>query len=234
MVLNSGTVLGSNAKRLQISDTQGERLLPGEGSTDPLVLQGRYVQLLHDDDDIGTRAYIQTYDSSYGHVYPLDGSFTEDMIASANRVRFYKYTNNTDSILPGDIVKCASTTNVLTQSTTVNSGAFTDYSINFKIFNQKVTQSGTYTFNYIHNGQKWEYNNVEVSLADYGITLNSSIGNEDTNISFDYTRYTDTIDNIPVVQGDLVLLKDQTDAADNGVYIVDTGAAWGRSASFDT
>ena len=41
-----------------------------------------------------------------------------------------------------------------------------------------------------------------------------------------------TIDGIAVVSSDRVLVKDQTDATENAVYIVDTGA-WSRAADFD-
>src|SRR5688572_24316938 len=41
-----------------------------------------------------------------------------------------------------------------------------------------------------------------------------------------------TIDGIAVVEGDRVLVKDQTDASENGVYKV-TPAGWTRATDFD-
>ena len=41
-----------------------------------------------------------------------------------------------------------------------------------------------------------------------------------------------TVDGIAVVTGDRVLVKDQTDAVDNGIYVVDTGD-WTRAEDFD-
>ena len=245
MILNTGEILGSNSNRLQLADSSSNpQKLPGDGSTDILVLQGRYVQLFNSDGtkQIGTRAYVQNYDSSYGHIYPISGSFTEDMINSANQVRFYKYTNNENSVLPGDVVKCASTSNVRTESECNDAGGTlpqtsAGYTIsNMGTLNQKITTDGQYLFTCTDGSTNtWTYGNSQgpvVVLSDYGITLNVAPSTNDT-IKFDYTRFTSIIDNIPVDQGDLVLLKDQTNAKENGVYIVDTGAKWGRSASYD-
>jgi hypothetical protein len=41
-----------------------------------------------------------------------------------------------------------------------------------------------------------------------------------------------TIDGVSVVSGDRVLVKDQTDATENGIYVVDT-TAWDRAKDFD-
>lgn len=41
-----------------------------------------------------------------------------------------------------------------------------------------------------------------------------------------------TIDGVAVVSGDRVLVKDQTDATENGIYVVDT-TAWDRAKDFD-
>jgi hypothetical protein len=41
-----------------------------------------------------------------------------------------------------------------------------------------------------------------------------------------------TIDAVALVTGDRVLVKDQTDGTENGIYVVDTGA-WGRAVDFN-
>jgi len=43
-----------------------------------------------------------------------------------------------------------------------------------------------------------------------------------------------TIDGVSVVAGDRVLVKDQTTAAENGIYVVVSGGAWTRATDFDT
>ena len=42
-----------------------------------------------------------------------------------------------------------------------------------------------------------------------------------------------TVDNYTVYNGDRILVKDQTDAKDNGIYIANTSGAWTRAADFD-
>lgn len=107
MVLNSGEILGSTPNRIQIASADDDTaVIPGEGQSSPIVLQGRYIQLLDDSSNqLGGRAYVETYDATYGHVYPIAGSFTNDLIAYgglATKCRFYKYTNDPDSVLPTD------------------------------------------------------------------------------------------------------------------------------------
>lgn len=116
MSLNRGTVLGSTKDRIQIAD-QSEKFLPGDGSTEPIVIQGRYVQLLDaNEEQIGVRAYITSYDASYGHIYPQPGAFTNDLIGtsvdttSAVYAQVFKYSNDPTAITANDSVKVATTT----------------------------------------------------------------------------------------------------------------------------
>src|SRR5687768_7896064 len=43
---------------------------------------------------------------------------------------------------------------------------------------------------------------------------------------------TQTIDDVAVVAGDRVLVKDQTDTTENGIYVVDS-STWTRAKDFD-
>ena len=120
MVLNRGTILGSTKDRIQIASKNG-KYLPGDDSTDPIVLQGKYVQLLnYNGANVGPRGYVQTYDASYGHVYPIAGSFTDDQIGTSDSsqyscayyAQFYKYSNDPAAVTANDTVKVATTSNV--------------------------------------------------------------------------------------------------------------------------
>lgn len=114
MVLTSGTILGSNNNRIQIAyndafDSNGVGLdcdLPKQ-KEGVLVLQGKYI-------DFGTntsslfsnhRAYVRNYDSSYGHVYPLDGSVIMETVSTNDYAQFFKLSNDPDAILETDKIQ---------------------------------------------------------------------------------------------------------------------------------
>ena len=137
VLLNQGTVLGSTNKRIQISKNifAGKGEIPQATDNNPLVLQGTWVQLLRGSGDleyraIGNRAYVQTYDATYGHVYPKEGSFTEEQIygsdkaVGADKVCFYKHSNLIENIEAGDIVDCATTGNLSNLYTPIEEIAF--------------------------------------------------------------------------------------------------------------
>ena len=175
-ILSSGTILGSTDKRIQISNDL-ETELPQSSTNNTLVLQGKYVQLLQYNNSsynqVGVRAYVQTYDSSYGHVYPKTGIFSQSDIESATHVVFYDRSNNPEDVLAGDKVACATT-------------------------------SGTEIELYI-NGEP----------------------NPDCGIGF-------TIDDVVITAGMKVLIKDQPDPKENGIYLTSEEGPWKRLASADT
>lgn len=114
MTLNRGTILGSTKDRIQIAD-QSETYLPGDNSTEPIVIQGKYVQLLDENEaQIGTRAYITSYDASYGHIYPQSGSFTNDILEAGSAVyaQVFKYSNDPNAITANDTVTVATTSSI--------------------------------------------------------------------------------------------------------------------------
>ena len=131
MITSSGTILGSNSSRIQIASdepfTTSTPVLPGlnQGT---LVLQGKYM-------GFGTssthgifnekRIYVQTYDASYGHVYPIEGDLDAGKVNYYNRVQFFKMTNDPDAIKETDTVKYGF-----------------GYNIEFYMYN---TSGGTYT-----------------------------------------------------------------------------------------
>lgn len=259
MILNSGEVLGSNSKRLQLADNATDpQKLPGEGTSEGLVLQGRYVQLL-DNNEVAhyPRAYVQSFDSSFGHVYPIDGSFTEDQINLSSKARFYKYTNNDEGILAGDKVKCASKVNIRTGSlvtfkgVTLNGQQPSDpkslIKINFNTLNNKIKMDTAEDIRFDYDGTNWTISNFtedsgNIKISDYGISINSTIVSGDYFI-IDFQRfgvstgtpsdYTTFIDGVSVSQGDWVLLMNQENPQDNGVFSVDLGAGWTRNGITD-
>ena len=113
-VLNSGKILGSTNKRIQIaSSTDDDGILPIGTINSPLVLQGTYIQLLDSNrNPLSNRAYVQNYDASFGHVYPIANSFSKEDIEYADQVCFYKHSNNAEEVLAKERVTCATTENI--------------------------------------------------------------------------------------------------------------------------
>jgi len=110
MTVASGTILGSTSSRIQIASTTpfGETapILPGL-KQGVLVLQGKYMALGSGTSNTvlsNNRFYVKSYDSSYGHVYTLDGALDVGSIAQYKKAQFFKYSNNPDSILETDKV----------------------------------------------------------------------------------------------------------------------------------
>ena len=114
MTISSGTILGSNSERIQIADkypwgTWGKQVvsLPNL-KNGTVILQGKYVSFGNSDlvEQFSTERFnIQTYDSTYGHVYPVENSAIGDMVNTYSKVRFYKYSTNPNDILTTDIVE---------------------------------------------------------------------------------------------------------------------------------
>ena len=109
ILITQGQILGSNGERLQI--------YPAD-----VVLQNYYVQLGHADIDssgvvtswrsYSTRANIQIYDSSYGHIYPIDGAFETTVLQNTPEINacvVYKHSNNPSDNLESDMVRVATT-----------------------------------------------------------------------------------------------------------------------------
>ena len=109
ILIAQGQILGSNGERLQI--------YPAD-----VILQNYYVQLGHAEVDsngvvtswrsFSDRANIQIYDSSYGHIYPIDGAFEETVLQNnpeINACVVYKHSNNPAENLESDMVRVATT-----------------------------------------------------------------------------------------------------------------------------
>lgn len=108
MILNTGTVLGSTKDRIQIAyvDAYSSDGQPNASCTLPsqkegtLVLQGKYVDFGRNYGSAfsNTRAYVQNYDATMGHVYPISGSVDTELVKKNRYVQFYKLTNDPEAI----------------------------------------------------------------------------------------------------------------------------------------
>lgn len=112
MTLTSGTVLGSNEKRIQIAyedpynglgQENADCVLPSQ-QEGTLILQGKWMSFGTDPSSYfrGTRSNIRSYDSSYGHVYPISESVDFSQVAENSYVQFYKRSNDPNMILDTD------------------------------------------------------------------------------------------------------------------------------------
>lgn len=123
MPVATGTVLGSTKKRIQTALIDSD-----EDVVDNLVLIDKYIQPLKikisevdwskpinwkgtvpEDGDSGPRVLINTYDSTYGHIYPAtaeDNSFADGVITSevTNAFQIYKNGNDPENLGTKDMV----------------------------------------------------------------------------------------------------------------------------------
>lgn len=117
MRLTTGTVLGSTPERIQLSDLDEESIPSGvEDST--LILQGKWMRIANASNRIekigaGNDIYVQSYDTTYGHVYPKKNSLEASIINTADTqyVQFFKYCANEEYILDQDKVEYAQRSN---------------------------------------------------------------------------------------------------------------------------
>lgn len=233
-VLNSGKVLGSTNKRIHVaSDLGDEAILPVGDKESPLVLQGTYVQLLDSNQNpLSSRAYVQNYDSSYGHVYPIADSFTAEDIAAATKVCFYKHSNNAEEVLARERVYCA---------TTPTSGPEGDGDLPIYLSVPVEFESvgtfenlGQYMSAWTENGGLYRKDGNEYIFCTEG----------DFSPSVTYYKATawdwqgNTALGLPVIDGFQtkedrpILVKNQKRQCENGVYYPHAGAAWTRSGSY--
>ena len=109
ILITQGQILGSTGERLQI--------YPAD-----VILQKYYVQLgcakrnsegiITDWIPYSTRANIQIYDSTYGHIYPVEGVFDENILESNDQINacvVYKHSNDPSQNLESDMVRIATT-----------------------------------------------------------------------------------------------------------------------------
>ncbi len=278
MVLTTGQIMGSTNKRIQIANklTGDDIKLPEGSVNDPLVLQGRFVQLLgrvgnsNNFTNVGKRAYIQTYDATYGHIYPIADSFDLTTINSENvqKVAVYKHSNNVEDILDNEIVKCATTGNLPGLYETEISGDKESIDLYYNgslgeydnIIDDVIIVTGMKVLN--KNGSTWTIQRAASVNSQEGTVNWDNLGTWTSSTIYEIKRGVEyigalfqgtsgvplnssgtglpVIDGYSVREGDLVLVKNQTKAYENGVYIAhDVGpypyspVRWERSGSYD-
>lgn len=117
MVLSTGTILGSTKDRVQIAyddaftgggwpsaSPNPDCVLPSQ-KEGVLVLQGKYMDFGRNTNTkfSNVRAYVQNYDATMGHVYPISGSTDTELIKNNDYVQFYKNSNDPQNIIQDKI-----------------------------------------------------------------------------------------------------------------------------------
>ena len=115
MILAEGTVLGSKPGRLQIAfkdnGSDEDEILPQNKDGSGVLLYHKWAQLLNSSGtDASNRFYVNSYDDSYGHVYPLESDANTLSLEGAAKVQFFEHSNDPAYITANDRVAAAAST----------------------------------------------------------------------------------------------------------------------------
>lgn len=93
MTVVSGTIIGSTKDRIQSKLSEE-------------IYADYFIQLYKDDKKttVGERVLIESYDHTYGYLYPQKGEFTDEQIRNASYFQIFKNTNNIEYIKTNRIV----------------------------------------------------------------------------------------------------------------------------------
>lgn len=93
MTVVSGTIIGSTKDRIQSKLSEE-------------IYADYFIQLYKDDKKttVGERVLIESYDHTYGYLYPQKGEFTDEQIGNASYFQIFKNTNNVQYIKTNRIV----------------------------------------------------------------------------------------------------------------------------------
>lgn len=93
MTVVSGTIIGSTKDRIQSKLSEE-------------IYADYFIQLYKDDKKttVGERVLIESYDHTYGYLYPQKGEFTDEQIGNASYFQIFKNTNNIEYIKTNRIV----------------------------------------------------------------------------------------------------------------------------------
>ena len=113
MMLSEGTILGSKPGRLQIAYSDNgqveDEVLPQNKDGSGVLLYHKWAQLLTESNtDASNRFYVNSYDETYGHIYPLETDANTLSLNGVSKVQFFPHSNDLDSITANDRVNVAS------------------------------------------------------------------------------------------------------------------------------
>lgn len=92
MTVVSGTIIGSTKDRIQSKLSEE-------------IYADYFIQLYDDKKTtVGERVLIESYDHTYGYLYPQKGEFTDEQIGNASYFQIFKNTNNVEYIKTNRIV----------------------------------------------------------------------------------------------------------------------------------
>lgn len=212
MILTTGTILGSCGQRIQISSKDG--YLPNNN----IVLQGKYITLGNYSVDgifqpSSLTAYINNYDSSYGHIYPVKGSFADNIFEvtqNINACQFFENSTDTEQVYESNTVVVSSNINIPTVVTVVDEQPS---AVQDGVLYLIKTEEST-TFYYSHNNNVYSGLNFWSEYRENGQTL--------------------FVGGVVPNDGDRVLLKNQDNACLNGVYTFRSSESFDRSGGYTT
>lgn len=164
MTVVSGTIIGSTKDRIQSKLSEE-------------IYADYFIQLYAKDKKttVGERVLIESYDHTYGYLYPQKGEFTDEQIGQASYFQVFKNTNNKEYIKTNRIVNDITAHNMVNQTFRVeNNGPyyktvdFTEANSTSKYYCvQKLQQSS--------DGMNWSSEYAKVD--DLTIPLSAFCGN---------------------------------------------------------
>lgn len=164
MTVVSGTIIGSTKDRIQSKLSEE-------------IYADYFIQLYAKDKKttVGERVLIESYDHTYGYLYPQKGEFTDEQIGQASYFQVFKNTNNKEYIKTNRIVNDITAHNMVDQTFRVeNNGPyyktvdFTEANSTSKYYCvQKLQQSS--------DGTNWSSEYAKVD--DLTIPLSAFCGN---------------------------------------------------------
>ncbi len=112
-----------------------------------------------------------------------------------------------------------------------NGTGWQDYAVVSEV-DDALADANTYTDDQVAGLASTSYVDTAIASAVAGISWKDSV-RAATTANLDLSG-DETIDTVDLNNGDRVLVKDQTDAEDNGIYIVNTAGAWTRATDADS
>ena len=129
MVLAEGTILGSKPGRLQIAfkdnGNESDEILPQNKDGSGVVLYHKWAQLFNSNGaDASNRFYVNSYNDSLGHIYPLESDVNTLSLEGVSTVQFFEHSNDPTYITANDrVAVAASRTDGIAQGASTGAAA---------------------------------------------------------------------------------------------------------------